>query len=202
MDKIMDSNPRPQKRQRIDQEQSQPTPPLSSPLTTPPSSQQPPFTPTPTSHPQLAPLPTTHLLLALPLLLQHPPTHKHHPHSLHLSLLALRRVLAQPGGLAPDVECRAWSGLAEVGMRVIGGGFRDGWAEGVEGEVGKAIGKGVRTIYAIIHLTIITNNYTASLIKITSLSSPISSPPNPPIRSPSVVATQFQVCPCYSAEAS
>jgi hypothetical protein len=36
--------------------------------------------------------------------------------------------------------------LAEVGMRVIGGGFCDdqaGWAKGVEGEVEKAIGKAV-----------------------------------------------------------
>lgn len=41
--------------------------------------------------------------------------------------------------LTADIECRAWAGLVEVGMRVIGGGFSGvkelGWAQGMEAEV-------------------------------------------------------------------
>lgn len=96
----------------------------------------------------LVPLPPAHLLLSLPSLLLHPPSHALHPRSLHLSLLALRRCLALTEVVGtPDMECRAWTGLAEVGMQVVGGGFSsggEGWAKGVEVEVEKAIGKGVR----------------------------------------------------------
>jgi hypothetical protein len=106
----------------------------------------------------LKPLPPAHLLLNLPRLLLLPPTHKNHARSLHLSLVALRRCLSLHSGegvevLTPEMECRAWTGLAEVGMRVVGGGFCEpggggvgehGWAKGIEGEVEKAIGKAVR----------------------------------------------------------
>lgn len=92
-------------------------------------------------------LPAPHLLLSLPALLIHPPSHPHHPHSLHLSLVALRKCLTLKA-LTPDLECRAWSALAEVGFRVVGGGFSTSadhmWANGVDTEVEKAIGKGVR----------------------------------------------------------
>lgn len=41
--------------------------------------------------------------------------------------------------LTPDVECRAWTGLAEVGLRVINSGFtasgEHAWANGLEAEV-------------------------------------------------------------------
>lgn len=99
----------------------------------------------------LTPLPAAHLLLSLPGLLIHPPSHPLHPHSLHLSLIALRRCLTLKA-LTPELECRAWCALAEVGMRVIGGGFSTSadhmWATGVENEVEKAIGKGVGIFYS------------------------------------------------------
>lgn len=94
---------------------------------------------------ELAQLPTAHLLLALPSILLHPPTHSLFPRSLHLSLVALRRCLDQPdGALTPEMECRAWTALAEVGMRVVKGGYTESWANGIEGEVENAVGKGVR----------------------------------------------------------
>ncbi|KIM82134.1 hypothetical protein PILCRDRAFT_469683 [Piloderma croceum F 1598] len=129
-----DPNPRPQKRVRLT---NPVTPPTSSPLSTPPHS------PAPNPAPTLRPLPPQSLLLSLPSLLLHPPTHKNHPRSLHLSLLALRKCLSFTN-LTPEEECRAWTALGEVGMRIIGGGFcdgEDGWARGVEGEVERAIGK-------------------------------------------------------------
>lgn len=109
------------------------------------------------------------LLLALPSLLVHPPTHSEHKKALSLSLLALRRCLGLPnpgdargrvqagtrkGGTAtggavaldlsqPD-ECRAWCALAEIGLCVLEGGFgTEAWAAGIEGEVDKALGKAV-----------------------------------------------------------
>lgn len=112
-----DDNPRPQKRAR-------------------PASHS---SPHPTPQRPLAPLPPAILLLSLPALLLHPPTHRHHAPSLALSLAALRRCLALRS-LDPDVECRAWTALAEVGMLVVGGGFSQRveehtWAQGVELEV-------------------------------------------------------------------
>jgi len=100
-----------------------------------------------------AALPAAHLLLSLSSLLVHPPTHPLHPYSSHLSLVAIRKCLTL-NALNPDLECRAWSAMAEVGMRVIGGGFSAStdhmWATGVENEVEKAIGKGVSIYVNII----------------------------------------------------
>ena len=143
---LEDSNPRPLKRARVE------SPPPSSPLSAPPQS---PPAQIQKEIQKLTPLSPSALLLSLPRFRFLPPTHKHHPHSLHLSLLALRRCLALgPGALTPEAECRAWTGLAEVGMRVVGGGFceEEGWAKGVEGEVGNAIGKAVRLLVLFISL--------------------------------------------------
>lgn len=96
--------------------------------------------------PGLKPLPPQVLLLALPALLLHPPTHGKYPLSLFLSLRVLQLCLQLPA-LAPDVECYAWMALAEVGMRVIKSGFHKSgehdWTIGLEEEVEKAIGKGL-----------------------------------------------------------
>ncbi|KAJ3789960.1 hypothetical protein GGU10DRAFT_303991 [Lentinula aff. detonsa] len=77
------------------------------------------------------------LLLHLPSILIHPPNHQLHAHSLCMSLLALRRCLKVPG-LSPDIECRALTSLAEVGMIVIDGGFNQqeqhAWAQKIEPE--------------------------------------------------------------------
>ena len=131
-----DPNPRPRKRPRMPS--SSPDPLLESELTTlPPSS--PPASPSPAPcTDELKPLPTPVLLVSLPCLLAHPPNHKYYIHSLVLSLTALRRCLALPA-LSPDIECRAWTGLAELGMRVISGGMSQSgdfpWAKGIEIEV-------------------------------------------------------------------
>jgi len=73
----------------------------------------------------------------LPALLVHPPNHRFHVHSLCLSLLSLRKCLTLV--LNPDVECRAWTAFAEIGMTVIGGGFHTStehpWAKGIDIEV-------------------------------------------------------------------
>lgn len=86
----------------------------------------------------LRPLPPAVLLVSLPGLLAQPPNHHLYPASLNLSLRALRRCLSLPA-LSPEIECRAWTGLAEIGMRVIGGGFSQHeehqWAHGIESEV-------------------------------------------------------------------
>ncbi|KAI0275428.1 hypothetical protein BC834DRAFT_852822 [Gloeopeniophorella convolvens] len=125
-------NPRPAKRQRKDS--------LPSPLMQP-SSDRVPEVP-------LAPLPPHALLLALPNILAHPPTSINHPHALYLSLKSVRQCLAL-GTLSPEIECRAWAALAEIGMNVIDGGFSHhpdhAWAHGIESEVEKAISKGTLT---------------------------------------------------------
>ena len=142
---LMDGNPRPHKRQRI---HSSPSPmPASddyySDLTSLPPSSNPalarqPLSRTPSSEEGLRPIPTAILLVSLPALLAHPPNHKYYVHSLVLSLRALRKCLTLPA-LPPDIECRAWTGLAELGMRVISGGFSQSdehvWARGIESEV-------------------------------------------------------------------
>ncbi|TFK56312.1 hypothetical protein OE88DRAFT_1620238 [Heliocybe sulcata] len=83
------------------------------------------------------PLPPHVLLLSLPALLIQPPSSKFHAQSLCLSLAAVRACLGL-GALSPEVECRAWTALAEVGMGVVAGGWcaREGseWARGVETE--------------------------------------------------------------------
>src|SRR5437879_5012295 len=81
--------------------------------------------------PRPCPLPADVLLLSLPQLLQHPPTHRHHTRSLFLSLFALRKCLSLPG-LDSIKECRASTELAEIGFRI-------GLGEpGIENEVEKS----------------------------------------------------------------
>jgi hypothetical protein len=110
------------------------------------------------------------LLLALPSLLAHPPTHVSHTRALALSLLALRRCLGVPNpgssdrkiagrksgaasgkdawALSPTDECRAWCALAEVGLCVLEGGFgTEAWAAGIESEIDKALGKAVSAAF-------------------------------------------------------
>ncbi|KAF8912002.1 hypothetical protein CPB84DRAFT_1812174 [Gymnopilus junonius] len=79
-------------------------------------------------------LPTDIFLLSLPHLLAHPPTHKHHSRSSFLSLFALRKYLSLPN-LESTLECRAWTELAEVGLRI---GLN---VPGIEEEVEKAVTK-------------------------------------------------------------
>jgi hypothetical protein len=85
---------------------------FSSPLTDLPSS--PP-------KPSLQQLPPDILLLSLPSLLAHPPNHCHYARSLLLSLSSLQRCL-DIDGLSPDLEVRAWTGVAEIGIRIIDAG--------------------------------------------------------------------------------
>ncbi|KZS93486.1 hypothetical protein SISNIDRAFT_485730 [Sistotremastrum niveocremeum HHB9708] len=88
------------------------------------------------------------LLLQLPTLLAHPPSHPLHIPGLHLSLLAYRKCLSL-GGLTPDSECRALLGIVEVGIRVAGAGLSTRpeaewtWAARIENEVERSIGKGL-----------------------------------------------------------
>ena len=82
------------------------------------------------------PLPPTVLLLSLQSLLAHPPTHRNHTRSLFLSLFALRKCLSL-SGLDSITECRVWTELAEVGLRI---GLDE---PGIESEVEKAITKAV-----------------------------------------------------------
>ncbi|KAF9258146.1 hypothetical protein L218DRAFT_964740 [Marasmius fiardii PR-910] len=111
----------------------------SSPLSSVPSSQEDP-------KPSLAPLPPAVFLISLPALLIHPPNHRFHAHSLCVSLLALRYCLQIPG-LSPDLECRAWTAIAEVGMIALEGGFSHDedhmWASNLEGEVEEAHSRGL-----------------------------------------------------------
>lgn len=146
-----DENPRPTKRQRI---QSTPVPdavaysesllepltPLPSQAGSEPASRPPPSRTASQQQRDLAlrPIPPAILLVSLPSLLAHPPNHRFYIHSLVLSLTALRKCLALPA-LSPEIECRAWTGLAEIGMRVISGGMSQSeehvWAKGIESEV-------------------------------------------------------------------
>ncbi|KAJ3488633.1 hypothetical protein NLJ89_g11594 [Agrocybe chaxingu] len=103
---MSDDNPRPQKRLRLEHE----------------------------SHPEIRPIPPETLLLSLPTLLAHPPTHTNHTRSLFVAQLALRKCLSIPG-LDSSAECRSWTELAEVGLRI---GLNE---PGVESEVERAITK-------------------------------------------------------------
>ncbi|KAF8956457.1 hypothetical protein BDZ97DRAFT_1925469 [Flammula alnicola] len=85
-------------------------------------------------HPEFRTLPSDVLLLSLPHFLVHPPTHRNHTRSLFLTLFALRKCLSLPN-LDATVECRAWTGLAEIGLRI---GLDE---PGIESEVGRAITK-------------------------------------------------------------
>ncbi|KAF5312032.1 hypothetical protein D9619_002393 [Psilocybe cf. subviscida] len=80
------------------------------------------------------PIPADALLLALPSLLAHPPTHRNHAQSLVLSQLALRKYLTSPQ-LDSISEFRALVELAEIGFRI---GLDE---PGVESEVGRAISR-------------------------------------------------------------
>ena len=129
---MLDDSPRPHKRARLDSSPMMPSSSLST-LTSAPSS------PSKSQGPCLKPLPPAVLLVSLPSLLAHPPTHRLYVPSLCLSLCAFRRCLTIPA-LSPEIECRAWTGLAEIGMRIIGGGLHESeecsWARGIEAEVG------------------------------------------------------------------
>ncbi|TFK32119.1 hypothetical protein BDQ12DRAFT_617655 [Crucibulum laeve] len=84
--------------------------------------------------PLLEPISPENLLLALPKLLAHPPAHHQHARALSLSRFALQRCLNSPS-LESDMECRAWTALAEVGFRI---GLE---VPGIENEVEKALTK-------------------------------------------------------------
>jgi hypothetical protein len=91
-----------------------------------------------TSAQQTSLVPAATLLLSLPGLLMHPPTHHLHLPSLYLSYHSHKRCIAL-GMLSPDLECRAWTGLAEIGMNVIDGGLiqniEHSWTTDIESEV-------------------------------------------------------------------
>lgn len=134
-----DDNPRPLKRVKLDADVP-PTSSLST-LTASPASAAHPSPSGSSRSPtklKLSVLPQASLLVSLPGLLAHPPNHKCHTLSLQMSLNALRRCLSLPA-LSPELECRAWTGVVEVGMRIIGGGLHEKdehmWARGIEAEV-------------------------------------------------------------------
>ncbi|RPD54496.1 hypothetical protein L226DRAFT_539879 [Lentinus tigrinus ALCF2SS1-7] len=154
----VDENPRPLKRQRIqstteavvdDYSDLEPLTPLPSQTSSEPVSRPELSSTSPDLKQQqdcgLRPIPPAILLVSLPSLLAHPPNHRYYVHSLVLSLTALRKCLALPA-LSPEIECRAWTGLAEIGMRVISGGMSQSeehvWAKGIESEVEKALSRG------------------------------------------------------------
>ncbi|KAF8346134.1 hypothetical protein F5887DRAFT_962841 [Amanita rubescens] len=108
-----DNNPRPLKRQRIESLQD-----------------------TDKDASNLNPIPCSTLLLALPSILIHPPMHPHHQTSLQLSSAALKKCLELPE-IEGDLECRAWTALAEMG--IIEGTQEPGTAEEVEKAISKAL---------------------------------------------------------------
>ncbi|KAF4621623.1 hypothetical protein D9613_012585 [Agrocybe pediades] len=83
---------------------------------------------------KIQPLPQDVLLLSLPHILAHPPTHRNHSRSVYLSIIALRKFLSTPN-LDQHQECRAWTELAEAGFRL---GLE---TPGIENEVERAITK-------------------------------------------------------------
>lgn len=106
-----EENPRPAKRQKIDIQSS----------------------PKPQKLPQLT---LANLLLSLPSLLLHPPTHTNHERSLALSYHALKTCNTMTS-LDKTVECRAATGLAELGLLI---GLS---SPGIQDEIQKAITKAV-----------------------------------------------------------
>jgi hypothetical protein len=90
--------------------------------------------------PRFKPVPLPLLLLSLPAILILPPDHLLHDESLRLSVVALRRCLHMRA-LSPEIECRAWTTLAQVGLQVIGSRLsvsphgRHAWARNIEAEV-------------------------------------------------------------------
>ena len=85
-------------------------------------------------------LPRHILLLLLPQLLSHPPSHPWYPTSLLLSLSALRKCLAL-NGLTPDVECRACLMFAETGIKIVREGLQ---GRSPEGGNSASLGKNIR----------------------------------------------------------
>src|SRR5262249_17344338 len=85
---------------------------------------------------ELPPLTLANLLLCLPSLLLHPPTHTNHERSLALSYTALNRCNVLTS-LDRVVECRAATGLVELGLQI---GLS---TPGVQGEIQKALTKAV-----------------------------------------------------------
>ena len=110
-----------------------PHPSCSSPLTPLSSPPEKPILP-------FRPLPLPFLLLSLPAILILPPNHPLHDESLRLSVVALRRCLLMKA-LSPEMECRAWTTLAQVGLQVIGSRLsaspheRHAWARNIDAEV-------------------------------------------------------------------
>ena len=134
---MLDDNPRPQKRMRIVSVVEDMTSPSQSPFASQSTLTPPPLSPVKPSV-SFRPLPPYILLLAIPHLLTHSPTHRNYIIFLRLSLASLRKCLTLPS-LPPEIECRAWCGLAELGMKIISGGFWEDsahpWAHGIETEV-------------------------------------------------------------------
>ncbi|KAG6816702.1 hypothetical protein H0H87_003677 [Tephrocybe sp. NHM501043] len=145
-----DLNPRPTKRLRHDFAES------AFPHATPCHENQ--GSATLTSPPSLRRLHPAALLLSLPVLLLHPKDHKMYLQSLALARHALKQCLTLPS-LEPAEECRAWTGLAELGMMWLETG-----AEGLGiGEVELALTKalGISQKYPALrlytpHLTILS----------------------------------------------
>ncbi|KLO07025.1 hypothetical protein SCHPADRAFT_837227 [Schizopora paradoxa] len=86
------------------------------------------------------------LLLDVPGLLVLPPNHKAHVASCIISLRLVRSYLAE-ASKPQDLECRAWTALAEIGSRIIRAGWTTSestpWAGRLVDEVENAIGKGL-----------------------------------------------------------
>ena len=127
-----DINPRPYKRTKLEDDDALLSTPSTLTAISTQSSDHSPST--------LRNIPPPVLLSSIPGLVAHPPNHRHYILSLQVSLNALRRCLAF-SALSPEVECRAWTSLAEVGMRAIASGFcedsQQEWAKGLEIEVSK-----------------------------------------------------------------
>ncbi|KAF9518167.1 hypothetical protein BS47DRAFT_1338740 [Hydnum rufescens UP504] len=97
-------------------------------------------------------------LLNLPIRLLHPPSHPNHVLALYCSLLSLRQCIhlntdldknnnAHGDVLGPEMLCRAWTTLAEIGLLILRAGFggdaAPNWCRGIEGEIEDAIAKGL-----------------------------------------------------------
>ena len=83
-------------------------------------------------------LPDSALLLGLPMVLSVPPNHKDYIASFQISIAALK-LCCSLESLPPDVECRAWTALAEIGLKAIRAGWTNStyfpWAQSLELDV-------------------------------------------------------------------
>ncbi|KAL1666869.1 hypothetical protein GGF50DRAFT_125354 [Schizophyllum commune] len=107
------------------------------------------------------PLPPAVLLLSMPKLLIQPPSHPQHELSLCLSILALRKCLKITNLSAVD-ECRCHTGIAEIGLIALRGGFAEKedslWAEDLLGDVERSISQGHPALYLYTpHLTLLSS---------------------------------------------